>query len=62
MGESTFYERALKLESENIKKIINDIEYNAHDFGELGKFIRLEYVKNIITKYFGEENERKDKE
>jgi len=25
------------------------IDYNSHDMGEMGKFIRVEYAKNIIT-------------
>lgn len=27
------------------------VDYNAHDLGEFGKMIRVEYVHNIIDRY-----------
>jgi hypothetical protein len=42
------------LEGETCRDVmIKDLEWNAHDFGEMGKFVRLEYAKNIVTGEFG---------
>ncbi len=27
-----------------------DFEYNSHDFGEMGKFIRIEYAANVANR------------
>lgn len=39
------------------EKIEKAIDYNSHDFGEMGKFIRVEYVKNILARYLSPEVE-----
>ena len=31
------------------EKTNDQIDYNAHDMGEMGKFIRTEYAKNILS-------------
>jgi len=31
------------------EEVMKAIDYNSHDMGEMGKFIRVEYAKNIIT-------------
>jgi len=31
------------------EEVMKKIDYNSKDFGEMGKFIRIEYVQNIIT-------------
>lgn len=37
-----------RLQSDAKKKI----RFNAHDFGELGKFIRVEYAERIVNQIF----------
>ena len=32
------------------------IDYNAHDMGEMGKFIRVEYAKNIVQEIINEKD------
>ena len=44
----------IKKEENNNKKLINpkDFEYHSHDFGEMGKFIKLDYAANITNEKF----------
>jgi len=42
-----------------VYKIVEDrIKYNSQDFGEMGKFIRIEYALNIIRKALDEKKEK----
>lgn len=36
----------MEFTKEDIEK---KIDFNSHDFGEMGKFIRVDYAKNIVT-------------
>lgn len=41
-------------------KIIEDrINYNSQDFGEMGKFIRVEYALNILKEALSDKEEKK---
>jgi hypothetical protein len=37
-----------------LRKMLIKLEYNCSDFGELGGYIKLEYVRNIIADTMGE--------
>lgn len=39
------------------EEVMKAIDYNSHDMGEMGKFIRVEYAKNIITQKLTEHKE-----
>ena len=39
------------------EEVMKKIDYNSTDFGEMGKFIRIEYVQNIITQKLTEHKE-----
>lgn len=37
------------------KELLERMRFNAHDYGELGKFVRLNYIENFINEAFGKE-------
>lgn len=57
--DKVYTNKSLKLENlteksneEFIKIFYSLIEYNSHDFGEMGKFIKLEYATNMLIETF----------
>lgn len=44
-------EERKRAQEEVVKEILEGVEYNKHNLGEFGEFIRVEYIKNIVLQH-----------